>query len=199
MNKPDNPNNDLIAGVDEVGRGPLIGSVVAAACILPEVFDLPGLNDSKKISATKREQLAVLIKQQAIAWSVAQASAQEIDQINVLQASLLAMKRAVQALSVQPGFVLVDGNKLPDWSYASRAVVGGDGIEPAISAASVLAKVARDADMVKLSEQHPHYGFDKHKGYPTKQHMEALQQHGILPEHRTSFGPVRKIIDAKKA
>ena len=190
---------NLIAGVDEVGRGPLIGSVVAAACILPVKFDLPGLTDSKKLSETKRSILATTIKEQALAWSVAEASPQEIDEINILQASLLAMKRAVESLSLQPNFVLVDGNKLPDWHYDARAIVGGDGIEPAISAASIIAKVYRDNEMVALSSKHPEYGFDKHKGYPTKQHMQALETFGVLPEHRTSFAPVKRILEAGKS
>lgn len=189
----------LVAGVDEVGRGPLIGSVVAAACILPAEFDLPGLTDSKKLSETKRSILAIAIKEQALSWSVAEASPQEIDEINILQASLLAMKRAVESLSVQPNLVLVDGNKLPNWRYDARAIVGGDGIEPAISAASIIAKIHRDNDMVALSSKHPEYGFDKHKGYPTKQHMQALETFGVLPEHRTSFAPVKRILEAGKS
>lgn len=185
---------DLVAGVDEVGRGPLIGAVVAAACILPPDYDLPGLNDSKKLTAIRREQLSVQIREQAIAWHIAQASAAEIDQINILQASLLAMHRAVEALQPQPDFVLVDGNRLPQWPYVAKAVVGGDGKEVSIAAASILAKVHRDAMMVELAEQFPQYGFEKHKGYPTKQHMLALQEHGVLPEHRRSFGPVKKML-----
>lgn len=188
----------IVAGVDEVGRGPLIGSVVAAACILSVEFDLQGLTDSKKLSETKRSDLAVKIKQQAIAWSIAEASPKEIDKMNILQASLLAMKRAVEGLSMEPELVLVDGNKLPNWRFNARAIVGGDGIEPAISAASIIAKVYRDNDMVALSEKHPEYGFDKHKGYPTKQHMLALEEFGVLPEHRTSFAPVRRILESGK-
>jgi len=188
----------VVAGVDEVGRGPLIGSVVAAACILPVEFDLPGLDDSKKLSEIKRSDLAAKIKQQAIAWNVAEASPKEIDEINILQASLLAMKRAVEGLSTEPEFVLVDGNKLPHWRFNARAIVGGDGIEPAISAASIIAKVYRDNDMIALSEKHPEYGFEKHKGYPTKQHMQALEEHGVLPEHRTSFAPVKRILELVK-
>lgn len=187
----------IIAGVDEVGRGPLIGSVVAAACILPVEYDLPGLTDSKKISETKRADLAMAIKSQAVAWSIAEASPKEIDQINILQASLLAMKRAVENLSTQPELVLVDGNKLPKWHYSARAIVGGDGIEPAISAASIIAKVYRDEDMIALSKKHPEYGFEKHKGYPTKQHMQALEAFGVLPDHRASFAPVKRILEAK--
>lgn len=190
---------NIVAGVDEVGRGPLIGSVVAAACILPAEYDLQGLTDSKKLSEVKRENLATAIKQQALAWSIAEASPKEIDEINILQASLLAMKRAVESLSLQPELVLVDGNKLPKWSFNARAIVGGDGIEPAISAASIIAKVYRDNDMVALSEKHPEYGFEKHKGYPTKQHMQALEEFGVLPEHRTSFAPVKRLIESGDA
>lgn len=187
-------NHQLISGVDEVGRGPLIGSVVAAACILPNDYDLPGLMDSKKVSEKKRRVLNELIRDQAVAWSIAEASAMEVDNINVLQASLLAMKRAVEQLNKQPEFVLVDGNRLPNWSYAAKAVVGGDNIEPSISAASILAKVFRDDQMVELGEKYPAYGFEKHKGYPTKQHLLAIEEHGILDEHRKTFGPVKKVL-----
>ena len=184
----------LVAGVDEVGRGPLIGSVVAAACILPSEYDLPNLMDSKKLTEKKRSVLNELIRSQAVAWSIAEASAGEVDEINVLQASLLAMKRAVEKLGSQPEFVLVDGNKLPQWRYQAQAIVGGDGSEPCISAASILAKVYRDQQMIELGKQYPQYGFEKHKGYPTKQHMEALKEYGVLPEHRKTFGPVKKLI-----
>ena len=187
-------NYQLIAGVDEVGRGPLIGSVVAAACILPNDYDLPGLMDSKKVSEKNRQVLSELILDQAIACSIAEASAIEVDEVNVLQASLLAMHRAVQALDIQPEFVLVDGNRLPHWSYAANAVVGGDNIEPSISAASILAKVFRDQQMIELGEKYPEYGFEKHKGYPTKQHLLAIEEHGILAEHRKTFGPVKKVL-----
>ena len=184
----------LVAGVDEVGRGPLIGSVVAAACILPSEYDLPNLMDSKKLTEKKRSVLNELIRSQAVAWSIAEASAGEVDEINVLQASLLAMKRAVETLGSQPEFVLVDGNKLPQWRYQAQAIVGGDGSEPCISAASILAKVYRDQQMIELGKQYPQYGFERHKGYPTKQHMEALKEYGFLPEHRKTFGPVKKLI-----
>ena len=184
----------LVAGVDEVGRGPLIGSVVAAACILPSEYDLPNLMDSKKLTEKKRSVLNELIRSQAVAWSIAEASAGEVDEINVLQASLLAMKRAVEKLGSQPEFVLVDGNKLPQWRYQAQAIVGGDGSEPCISAASILAKVYRDQQMIELGRQYPQYGFERHKGYPTKQHMEALKEYGVLPEHRKTFGPVKKLI-----
>ena len=185
----------IIAGVDEVGRGPLIGSVVAAACILPDTYELPGLMDSKKVSEKKRAILNELILEQSVAWSIAEATAVEVDKINVLQASLLAMKRAVEQLGTQPTLVLVDGNKLPQWQYKAQAIVGGDGSEPAISAASILAKVYRDQQMIELAQQHPEYGFEKHKGYPTKQHLAAIHEHGILLEHRKSFGPVKKLFE----
>ncbi|MGH1427122.1 MAG: ribonuclease HII [Arenicella sp.] len=185
---------ELVAGVDEVGRGPLIGSVVAAACILPAGFQLAGLTDSKKISEKKRIILDQEIRQQSLAWCIAEASAAEVDELNVLQASLLAMKRAVDGLAMAPEFVLVDGNKLPEWHYPSKAIVGGDGVEPAISAASILAKVFRDQQMISLGQQYPDYGFEKHKGYPTKQHIEAIQAFGVLDEHRRSFGPVKKLL-----
>ena len=189
-------SHHLIAGVDEVGRGPLIGSVVAAACILPPKFDIAGLTDSKKISEKKRDILNLLIRDQAVTWSIAQASAAEVDKLNVLQASLLAMHRAVNALKVKPEFVLVDGNRLPVWEYPSKAIVGGDGIEPSISAASILAKVYRDKQMFELAQQYPQYGFEKHKGYPTKQHLLAVQEYGILDEHRKTFGPIRKLLES---
>ncbi|WP_096087301.1 ribonuclease HII [Agaribacterium haliotis] len=184
----------LIAGVDEVGRGPLAGDVVAAAVILPPQFELDGLNDSKKISDKKRERLFDEIKQQALAWSVARASVEEIDDINILQASLLAMKRAVQALEPQPDFVQVDGNKLPEWSYPSEAIVQGDGKVAAISAASVLAKVTRDREMQAFDAKYPGYGFASHKGYPTKAHLNALAELGVSPIHRRSYAPVKKFL-----
>jgi len=187
-------NDLIIAGVDEVGRGPLVGSVVTAACILPASFDLPGLTDSKKISEKKRETLCELIKEQAVAYAIAESSAKEVDQINVLQASLLAMRRAVEKLSIQPDFVLVDGNRLPNWQYEAKAIVGGDKKEPAISAASILAKGYRDQQMIELAQQYPDYGFEQHKGYPTKKHIEAIQLHGVLDEHRKSFAPVKNFL-----
>jgi ribonuclease HII len=180
------------AGVDEVGRGPLIGSVVTAAVILPEHYDLPFLTDSKKLSAKKRNYLATAIREQALAWCVAQASASEIDEINILQASLLAMRRAVEGLSIVPNGIWVDGNRCPKGlSMACEAIVKGDLTVPAISAASILAKVERDAQMDRLHEQFPLYGFDKHKGYPTAAHFAALKEYGALSEHRRSFSPVK--------
>lgn len=184
----------IIAGVDEVGRGPLAGDVVTAAVILPDSHTIDGLADSKKISEKKRERLFEQIKSEAISWAIARASVEEIDKLNILQASLLAMHRAVDALAVKPDFVQVDGNKLPNWSYESEAVVGGDGIIECISAASILAKVTRDREMCSFDETYPGYGFAKHKGYPTKQHMAALAELGVSAIHRRSYAPVKKYL-----
>jgi len=181
----------LIAGVDEVGRGPLAGPVVTAAVILPNSYTLPGLTDSKKLTAKRRQALNDLIKDQAIAWSIAQADVSEIDQLNILGATMLAMQRAVLALEVTPDKVLVDGNRSPGFDMPSEAIIGGDGIEPSISAASIIAKQARDAYMLTLHEQFPEYGFVSNKGYPTKQHREALIEHGPTKVHRRSFAPVQ--------
>jgi ribonuclease HII len=189
-----NYNGVDYAGVDEVGRGPLAGDVVAAAVILDPDKPIEGLRDSKKLSHTRREQLAALIKDRALGWSVARASVAEIDQINILQASLLAMKRAVTALRPQPGFVLVDGNRLPQWSYAAQAVVKGDDRVGAIAAASILAKVQRDQELVELDAIYPGYGFAKHKGYPTAVHLKALRDLGVTPVHRRSFSPVKILL-----
>ncbi len=180
----------LICGVDEAGRGPLAGAVFAAAVILDGRRPIAGLNDSKKLSAKKREQLSLEIKEKAIAWAVARAEVEEIDSINILQASLLAMRRAVDALLLRPTEVLVDGNRCPDLTVPVRAIVRGDASVAQIAAASILAKTARDADMLLLHASYPHYGFDRHKGYPTAFHLAALQRHGISPIHRRSFGPV---------
>jgi ribonuclease HII len=185
----------LLAGVDEVGRGPLAGDVVAAAVILDRKRPIKGLADSKTLSEKKREQLYVQIQERALAWSVARASVGEIDQLNILQASLLAMKRAVESLLMQPEHVLVDGNRLPRWRYLSEAVVQGDGRVPAIAAASILAKVTRDREMVALDAHYPGYGFAEHKGYPTPRHLTALQSLGVTPIHRRSFAPVKKLCD----
>ena len=186
----------LAAGVDEVGRGPLAGDVVTAAVILNPNKPIAGLNDSKKLSEKKREALFPIIQQQALCWSIARCSVEEIDQLNILQASLLAMKRAVETLSLQPEHVWVDGNKIPSWHYQSEAVVKGDSRVPAIAAASILAKVTRDREMVAYDEQYPGYGLAGHKGYPTKVHMQALQQLGVTPIHRRSYAPVKKILEA---
>jgi ribonuclease HII len=185
----------LLAGVDEVGRGPLAGDVVAAAVILDSKRPIKGLADSKTLSEKKREQLYLQIQERALAWSVARASVGEIDQLNILQASLLAMKRAVESLLTQPEHVLVDGNRLPRWRYLSEAVVQGDGRVPAIAAASILAKVTRDREMVALDAHYPGYGFAEHKGYPTPRHLTALQSLGVTPIHRRSFAPVKKLCD----
>ncbi|MGH1469695.1 MAG: ribonuclease HII [Cellvibrionaceae bacterium] len=185
----------LFAGVDEVGRGPLAGDVVTAAVILDPDKPIDGLNDSKKLTEKRREALFDIIKEQSISWCIARASVEEIDSINILQASLLAMARAVDGLSVPPEHVLVDGNKIPKWDYSAEAVVKGDSRVSAISAASILAKVTRDREMIALSDIYPEYGFESHKGYPSKQHLEALALHGVLPIHRRSYAPVRKIIE----
>ena len=181
----------LLAGVDEVGRGPLAGDVVAAAVILNPARPISGLDDSKKLSEKKREYLFELITDQALGYCVARASVAEIDQLNILHASLLAMKRAVEGLVQQPEHVLVDGNRLPPWNYSSEAVVKGDSRHAAIAAASILAKVVRDREMVEFDRVYPGYGLAGHKGYPTKVHIAALDKLGITPIHRRTFGPVR--------
>ena len=183
----------IVAGVDEVGRGPLAGDVVAAAVILGDSSPA-GLTDSKALSPRQRERLAETIRSEAVAWSLGRATVAEIDELNILQASLLAMRRAVEALSVQPSLVLVDGNHLPRWSYEARAVIKGDLSEPAISAASIVAKVTRDSEMVILDDLYPGYGFAAHKGYPTKAHLAALASLGVSPVHRQSFGPVKRLL-----
>ena len=184
-----------IAGADEAGRGPLVGSVVAAAVILDPNNPIEGLNDSKKLTEKKREKLFIEIKEKALAWAIAEASHEEIDQINILQASLLAMRRAVEALHLQPEHVLVDGNKVPQGlTMSCDAVVGGDALHAEISAASILAKVTRDHQMVELDRQYPHFGFAKHKGYPTKAHFEAIAEHGVIDQHRRSYAPVKKAL-----
>ncbi len=184
-----------IAGVDEAGRGPLVGAVVAAAVILDDEQPIEGLNDSKKLSEKKREALAVEIKARAKAWAVASVEADEIDRINILQASLLAMKQAVERLSVFPDIALVDGNKKPDLACEVEAIVKGDARVAAIAAASILAKVERDRQMLELHQQYPQYEFERHKGYPTKVHMALLQQHGPCEQHRRSFAPVRRLLN----
>lgn len=186
----------LIAGVDEVGRGPLIGAVVTAAVILDPNNPIEGLADSKKLSEKKRLALAEEIKQKALAWALGRAEAEEIDKLNILQASLLAMTRAVEALRIRPQFVLLDGNKIPnDLDIPAQAVVKGDSLVAEISAASILAKVARDQEMEELDRQYPEYAFAQHKGYPTKLHLEKLTALGPLPQHRRSFAPVRKVLE----
>lgn len=187
----------LIAGVDEAGRGPLAGAVYAAAVILDPQRPIEGLADSKTISEKKREQLSANIKQSALAWAIASASAEEIDNINILQASLLAMKRAIEQLQPAPEKILVDGLYLPDIAIQGEAVIKGDSKHACISAASILAKVARDEELYRLDSIFPDYGFALHKGYPTKLHIEKIQQHGVLPIHRKTFGPVKKLLQAK--
>ena len=192
----------LICGVDEAGRGPLAGAVYAAAVILNPSRHIDGLADSKKITEKKRDALALEIKEHALAWAIASSSVEEIDEINILQASLLAMKRAIESLLVQFNDVLntqeilvqVDGNKCPKIALPCEAIVKGDSKVQAISAASILAKTARDAALYELDKQYPMYGFAQHKGYPTKVHMQLLQQYGVSPGHRRSYAPVRKLI-----
>lgn len=185
----------LCAGCDEVGRGPLAGDVVAAAVILDPTKPIAGLDDSKKLTEKKRELLFDVIQANAKSWCIARASVEEIDSLNILQASLLAMTRAVQGLHIEPEHVLVDGNKLPKWKYAAEAVVKGDSRVAAISAASILAKVTRDREMIELDKLYPGYGFADHKGYPTKVHMDALERLGITAIHRRSYAPVRAKIE----
>ncbi len=186
----------LVAGVDEVGRGPLAGDVVAAAVILDPERPVTGLADSKQLSEVQRERLYPLIIANARAWAVARASVEEIDRLNILHASLLAMTRAVTALAIQPDFVYVDGNRCPQWRYASEAVVKGDSHFAEIAAASIIAKVTRDRELVELDSVYPGYGLARHKGYPTRDHIQALQQLGVTPIHRRSFAPVAQVIDA---
>ena len=186
-------SSHIIAGVDEVGRGPLAGDVVAAAVILSDPAPA-GVTDSKALTAKRRECLAGVIRKEAISWALGRASVAEIDALNILEASLLAMRRAVEGLSVTPTLVLVDGNRLPRWSFESRAIVKGDLREPAIGAASILAKVQRDGEMQALHDQYPGYGFDQHKGYPTKAHLAALERLGVTPIHRRSFAPVKRLL-----
>lgn len=183
---------DFLAGVDEVGRGPLIGSVVASAVILDPSRPIEGLTDSKKLTAKKREALDVQIRERALAFAVAEASAAEVDQLNIYHATHLAMRRAIDALTPAAEYLLVDGNRLPEHELPGQAVVKGDARHPAIAAASILAKVARDAQMAELDLRYPDYGFARHKGYPTKEHLAALSAHGPLAEHRRSFAPVQR-------
>lgn len=184
-----------IAGVDEAGRGPLVGSVVAAAVILDPYNPIVGLNDSKKLTEKKREKLFIEIQEKALAWSIAEATHAEIDELNILQATFLAMRRAVEGLNIQPEKIIVDGNQIPKGiSIACEAIVGGDASHAEISAASILAKVTRDRQMQALDLIYPDFGFAKHKGYPTKAHFEAIAAHGVIQEHRRSYAPVKKAL-----
>jgi len=184
-----------IAGVDEVGRGPLVGAVVAAAVILDPKHPIDGLTDSKKLSAKRRETLSEQIREHALAWCIAESSPAEIDELNILWATMRAMERAVAGLQHTPAHIYIDGNRCPKHlPVAATAVVKGDSKVPAISAASIIAKVSRDHDMQQLHLRHPQYGFAQHKGYPTRAHLDALQAHGPLPEHRRSFGPVARLL-----
>lgn len=183
-----------IAGVDEVGRGPLVGDVVTAAVILDPENPIDGLADSKKLSEKKRNSLAQEIKQHSIAWAIGRASPEEIDTLNILHATMLAMQRAVSNLSISPDYVLVDGNRSPKFNVPSQAIIKGDGRVSEISAASIIAKVARDKDMTELDLLYPEYGFAKHKGYPTKVHLEKIIELGVLDCYRTSFKPVANVI-----
>lgn len=188
------PDHALICGVDEAGRGPLAGPVYAAAVILNPARPIPGLKDSKKLAAANRVRLADAIRAHALAWHVASASVAEIETLNILGATLLAMRRAVLGLQPRATLALVDGNRCPDLPIATRAIVRGDASEPCISAASILAKTARDKEMRRLADIHPAYGFDRHAGYPTAEHIAALRAHGPCAAHRRTFGPVRRML-----
>lgn len=186
--------DELICGVDEAGRGPLAGPVFAAAVILDPAKPIFGLRDSKKLTEARRDALAIQIKSDALAWSIAQCSEAEIDTLNILQATMLAMRRAIEGLQIQPTLALIDGNRCPVIAIRAEAIIRGDDKVPAISAASILAKTARDAALVILHEQYPHYAFDQHKGYPTALHLERLRAHGVSPVHRKSYAPVRALL-----
>ena len=185
---------ELICGVDEAGRGPLAGPVFAAAVILDPSKPITGLRDSKKLSPTRRDQLALIIQRDALAWSIAQCSAAEIDALNILQATMLAMRRAIEGLSMTPTLALIDGNRCPVTAIRTEAIIKGDDKVLEISAASILAKTARDALLLEMHTRYPQHGFDQHKGYPTALHLERLKQYGITPEHRRSFAPVRQLL-----
>lgn len=186
----------FVCGADEAGRGPIAGPVFAAAVILDPDHPIDGLKDSKKLSENRRDELAQLIKEKAKAWSIAQCSVAEIDELNILWASMLAMKRAIERLSIKPELALIDGNRCPkELSVRARAIVKGDDRIPVISAASILAKTARDAIMMELHSQYPEYGFDRHKGYPTAFHLAQLEKFGVSPVHRKTYAPVRKILE----
>jgi ribonuclease HII len=184
----------LTAGVDEAGRGPLAGAVYAAAVVLDQDRPIKGLADSKILKPERREELALLIQERALCWSIARAEVAEIDTLNILRATLLAMTRAVHGLRLLPQLALVDGNQAPIMNCAVKTIIRGDALVPSISAASILAKTARDADLRRLHEHYPQYGFDQHKGYGTAMHLERLRQHGPCPEHRRSFEPIRSFV-----
>ncbi|MBV8624685.1 MAG: ribonuclease HII [Herbaspirillum sp.] len=192
----DDYSGEIICGVDEAGRGPLAGPVFAAAVILDPARPVSGLRDSKKLSEAARDSLALEIKENALAWAIASCNEQEIDQLNILHASMLAMRRAVEALSTVPTLALIDGNRCPVMSIRSEAIVKGDDKVPAISAASILAKTARDAALMVLHDTYPQYGFDRHKGYPTALHLDMLRLHGVSPVHRRSYAPVKALLPA---
>ena len=185
----------LFCGADEAGRGPIAGPVFAAAVILDPDHPIAGLKDSKKLSEHRRDELALEIKQYARAWAIAECSIEEIDELNILHASMLAMKRAIESLAIRPELALIDGNRCPKLAIAAKAIVKGDDKVPAISAASILAKTARDAVMLDLHRQYPEYGFDRHKGYPTAYHLEQLSIHGVSPVHRKTYAHIRKILE----
>jgi ribonuclease HII len=185
---------EIICGVDEAGRGPLAGPVFAAAVILDPARPIPGLRDSKKLSPARREELAVLIRRDALAWSVAQCCENEIDELNILHATMLAMRRAIEGLAHQPTLALIDGNRSPPAAVRCLPIVGGDDLVDAISAASILAKTDRDAALLALHQAYPQYAFDQHKGYPTALHLARLQLHGVSPVHRRSYAPVRALL-----
>ena len=193
----DTRKQPIIAGVDEVGRGPLAGPVVACAVILDPEYPIEGLKDSKKLSEKKRQQFSSIIEKYALSFAIGEASVAEIDTMNILQASLLAMRRAIEKLTIYPDHVLVDGNQCPKIEQTSEAIIKGDETIPAISAASSLAKVYRDNYMVELDKKYPNYGFAIHKGYPTRQHLLALKQFGVTCHHRQSFGPVSLLLQQK--
>lgn len=185
---------EVVCGVDEAGRGPLAGPVFAAAVILDPSKPIAGLRDSKKLSASRRDQLALLIQRDALAWSIAQCTAAEIDELNILQATMLAMRRAIEGLSVVPTLALIDGNRCPVTTVRTEAIIKGDDKVVEISAASILAKTARDTLLREMHTRYPQYGFDQHKGYPTALHLARLREYGVTPEHRRSFAPVRELL-----
>ena len=187
--------DEIVCGVDEAGRGPLAGPVFAAAVILDPNQPIDGLRDSKKLTEARRDLLAPQIKAKALAWAIAEASEEEIDRLNILQASMLAMRRAVETLKTIPTLALIDGNRCPVMTIRSEAIIKGDDKVPAISAASILAKTARDAALLVLHAQYPNYAFDQHKGYPTALHLERLRLHGVSPVHRKSYAPVRALLN----